>query len=450
MHTSPTCTTPRLLGSIHSKHHRYHHPVANCTTAYIPIYSGWMYPISLRSTVPLRLLGKIFPKRLLLGARRSLIFPIAILGNSLRGKSIGGVVIDGNAASFVLVALIAQVISIDPPPFLKKAAWTNILQSTLVLGMWESAVLVRKDEKKQVIYADTQHFLPMFVSFLLGCIGTITGTLAGYTLASSFPSINKSNLAVFATCLTASFIGGTVNFFEVAVSLHAIHGELGRSLEVFAASDIGFMVVYFGALILLQSSSFGGWILPRQFSNKPLLEIKNSTDTITSINKTSLRDKVFALFTKLTSITGLIIASLTVTILSSFTQLRLGIPGISVICTVLLTLGSIKLLNPNNFDAFTSSTAAGNFMLSLFYATIGLEAGIFEIFRVGAPILVLILTSLSIHISIVVLGSYLWNKLVYKLLKKRNLDMIDVENVSLMRFLIDIDTAVVARYEYIY
>ena len=45
-----------------------------------------------------------------------ILFPLAFLGNFLLGKFIGKIQIDGNAASFILVALISQFISIDGMP----------------------------------------------------------------------------------------------------------------------------------------------------------------------------------------------------------------------------------------------------------------------------------------------------------------------------------------------
>ena len=88
-------------------------------------------------------------------------------------------------------------------------------------------------------------------------------------------------------------------------------------------------------------------------------------------------------------------------------------------------------------------------MLSLFYATIGLEAGLFEIYRVGLPLLTLISTALILHVSVVMFGSILWNKLIYKL--ERSSDRCgdsssnSVGSFKYSRYLVDIDTAVVAR-----
>ena len=370
--------------------------------------------------------------------KRGLVFPIALIGNSLRGKSIGGIIIDGNAVSFLLVALIAQIVTIDAPPFLKKAAWTNILQSSLVLGLWESTAQIKK-ENDVIRHSERQHILPMLIAFGLGALGSALGTVMGFILSSRFPNAIISQLIVFTSCLSSSFIGGTVNFFEVAVSLNAMRGQLGKSLEMFAASDIGFMVVYFGGLLLLQSSPVAKVLTPRL-----KFESAEESAEIPLDEKLLSKEYIVQFIKRATSVAELITASLVITLIAGWLQQYLKITGISVIFTVLLTLGTIKIFKPSNLEIFSSSTAAGNLMLSLFYATIGIEAGLFEIYKVGLPMLVLIVTALFIHITVVIAGSWCWNKLVAKVMKKPNFDVLDIENISYRKFLIDIDTAVVA------
>lgn len=370
--------------------------------------------------------------------KRGLVFPIALIGNSLRGKSIGGIVIDGNAVSFLLVAIIAQVVSIDAPPFLKKAAWTNILQSSLVLGLWESAAQIKK-ENDLIRHSERQHLLPMVIAFSLGTIGSVCGTVVGYFFSSRFPHASVSQLIVFTSCLTSSFIGGTVNFFEVAVALNAMRGQLGKSLEMFAASDIGFMVVYFGGLLFLQSSPVAKVLSPRL-----KLDVEDESTALPLDEKLLSKEYIIQFIKRATSVAELITASLVITLIAGKVQQYLGVAGVSVIVTVLLTLGSIKIFKPSNLEIFSSSTAAGNLMLSLFYATIGIEAGLFEIYKVGLPMLILIVTALFVHITVVIAGSWCWNRMIDKIMKKPNFDVLDIENISYRKYLIDIDTAVVA------
>jgi hypothetical protein len=108
------------------------------------------------STAPITLL-RLLPRggRLLkhspLVIRKLLVFPVALFSNALRGKRIAGISLDGNAISFLMVTVLTQVIAIDAPPFVKNAAWTNILQSTLVLGLWEAAAHIQSQSSKDQV-----------------------------------------------------------------------------------------------------------------------------------------------------------------------------------------------------------------------------------------------------------------------------------------------------------
>ena len=225
--------------------------------------------------------------------------------------------------------------------------------------MWESATQI-KVERRSVVSNYGQHFLPMLVSFLLGCLGSILGCLAGFCLASRMPSAVIEHLKVCTACITASFIGGTVNFFEVAVALNSMQGELGRSLEMFAASDIGFMVVYFGGLLLLQKSP-----IAKAFPSAPSSSSSSSlADSAVEMPPLpphlqkliqSPREQLFTGLKALVNVLKLIAASLAITVFSAFVQQRLHLPGLSVILTVLITICSIRVLNPSNAAIFTSS-----------------------------------------------------------------------------------------------
>ena len=99
----------------------------------------------------------------------------------------------------------------------------------------------------------------MFVAFSIGCIGSLLGSFFGFQVSAHFanivPPTETKIWPIAASCLAASYIGGTVNFYETAQALGAT-GQVAKTLHLIAAADIIVMVLYFGILTSLRE-----WIL---------------------------------------------------------------------------------------------------------------------------------------------------------------------------------------------
>jgi hypothetical protein len=65
-------------------------------------------------------------------------------------------------------------------------------------------------------------------------------------------------------------------------------------------------------------------------------------------------------------------------------------------------------------------TDASAYMISLFYTAIGLNSGLQSLFTVGAPLLSLIAVALSVHLTAIITGSWLWNQMMSRIIPAVN------------------------------
>lgn len=147
--------------------------------------------------------------------------------------------------SFLIAFSFSSIRPQTLPLWLEKVAWTNILQAALALGLWGNS-------NRNSISNSNSQLKHMILAFLFGCIGTLSGSLIGFFTTSKL--INPSLLSSFkacSACLSATYIGGTANFFEVANILNTLGSSV---ITAVAAADIAIMCFYFALLSVLQSN----------------------------------------------------------------------------------------------------------------------------------------------------------------------------------------------------
>lgn len=354
--------------------------------------------------------------------------------------------LDGSTLSFLFSFVLSSLKpdSIAIPKWLEKLAWTHLLQAALALGLWGNNQAHDKSPKT----------LAMLIAFLFGSVGTGIGSITGYaassSLVSSSPlsSINDQALRTCASCLTASFIGGTANFFEVGDIVTNAQRESSSAaalLPVIAAADVGVMSLYFAFLSAIRSSS---WLQNLLSPQKP--EYNYQYDTVASTTPDFLSSSPLPrpLAAPTTSF-KLMIAALAITVVASLVQSRLPLlPGLSVTITTALAIASASVVRkvvegdggaPQSLKTSSSSSsrAAGNFALSMFYAVIGFSTNMQQILQLGPPLLVLMLTTLAVHLSVTIGSALLWNRALSGLRSRRGEGGVSPLHV-------DLDTAVVA------
>jgi uncharacterized membrane protein len=113
----------------------------------------------------------------------------------------------------------------------------------------------------------TKEYLTLYrvgCSFLLASIGSILGCFLSYKLCCFFPTffaLTAVEAAQATSCLAASFVGGSINFFETAARIPHLNQSL---LTAMATADIFVMAIYFAGLSIALNSK----LLRRLFANR--------------------------------------------------------------------------------------------------------------------------------------------------------------------------------------
>ena len=233
--------------------------------------------------------------------------------------------------------------------------------------------------------------------------------------------------------LTASYIGGTANYFEVAHLL----SKLGITPDIMNAIDIGVMVIFFAVLNIIRGNSVCVNLLPRKkwIPKKP------------SINRLYVEptasDPIFwrHQMVKVLRILKLIMAALFVTTCVLVFSSLLPFRGVSVMLTssIGIYLNSLKPMEKNAlFEELEVLSSIGSlFLVCMFYSIVGLSSGLGEFASVGTTLLLLITSILTIHLFVLLIGSKLFNMILAKFGGGGN-------NMSQQMPFIDIDSAIVA------
>ena len=247
--------------------------------------------------------------------------------------------------------------------------WTYIVPLSIPL------LLMKMDIFK--IFRETGRLMGVFH---ISALGTVIGTfVATYFLLSKIDQIE-----LIAPALSASYIGGGVNFVAV-VSMFNPPTDLVNAAVV---ADSGVMVIYFLVLIMLPASVFFRRIFP----------INNNTERILRTGKEKVNDDFWKQKPIGLSDIGkalaiaFIIASLSSGISSFFDKQSMPTIVQAILGQKFLVLTTLSVLFPLIFPKTAKSIVGndelGTFLIFLFFVAIGLPASIKAVI-VGAPLMLL-------------------------------------------------------------
>lgn len=214
----------------------------------------------------------------------------------------------------------------------------------------------------------------LIVIFLLSSLGTSIGAFISYWLLHNYiPSLNH-----IAGAMTASYIGGGVNFVAVSTSFK-IDPKLVSATIV---SDNLLMVVYFLILIIIPNISFFNKYFKRDYTYENENSIKNESETKSLI---SLKDLAisFALTTIIVTL-SFNVSKIVLNNCHKNISLFLG--------NKYLVLTTISVLFATIFSKFCSklngTQEIGTFLIYIFFVVIGIPASIKSILQ-NSPLLLL-------------------------------------------------------------
>lgn len=223
------------------------------------------------------------------------------------------------------------------------------------------------------------------IIFLLSSVGTMLGAVVGfYLLREYIPTLNN-----IAGTMTASYIGGGVNFVAVQTALN-LDKQLASALIV---SDNLLMVLYFFVLIIIPTIPFFNKYFKREYKN----DIKNMDDKKEVKRPITLEDVAF----------NFTISVLIVAVSFGFSDLILAEDRgyvINFLANKYILLTSITVILATVFSNFfkklIGSQEIGTFLIYIFFAVIGIPASIKSIV-VNSPLL-LVFCAIMVIINMVI------------------------------------------------
>ncbi|WP_455514875.1 DUF819 family protein [Pseudostreptobacillus sp.] len=223
------------------------------------------------------------------------------------------------------------------------------------------------------------------IIFLLSSVGTMLGAVVGfYLLREYIPTLNN-----IAGTMTASYIGGGVNFVAVQTALN-LDKQLASALIV---SDNLLMVLYFFVLIIIPTIPFFNKYFKREYRN----DIKNTDDKKDVKRPITLEDVAF----------NFTISVLIVAVSFGFSDLILAEDRgyvINFLANKYILLTSITVILATVFSTFfkklIGSQEIGTFLIYIFFAVIGIPASIKSIV-VNSPLL-LVFCAIMVIINMVI------------------------------------------------
>jgi len=216
---------------------------------------------------------------------------------------------------------------------------------------------------------------------MIGVLGSIIG---GIFTCKTLPIIAAGKLnydfVAIVCCLIASYIGGTLNFFETAKYLN-IEKDDKKILNFMAAADIGVMIVYFSLLNGFKSLA-SKWKQTSTLKINPIKEAPlKETNPLNVVKRTSTLS-ILSFLTRSVWLTG---SSFLLCFAASWLQDWLGIAGVSCAMVTVFAMRAAKIIasieKEKREKIVFAAAASGEHVLQLFYATLGMQTNLIDLFR---------------------------------------------------------------------
>lgn len=327
---------------------------------------------------------------------------------------------DSTLSSFAISSLLTNIFKVSSiyDNHIDHIAWSILLPSSLVLSIWSTNPLNEKQNRNSI----WKH-APMMASFALGSLGSFVGSYVAAFLSKS------NELTAIAGCLCASYIGGTANFFETSSILFPSTSSINISLlHNVAGIDIAIMIIFFVILRRIQSNEH----FRRAFPESKGIDSSPQHSCTVDIEQSRMIRQFHSSL--------VLVVSIFISMSSQVIQRHLQWKGCAIIISTLLAYAASSTFNRLSSSEIQSSLRASSSILSgrfldLFYSVLGMSFNMTHVVQLGFPVAQLISTILSIHLGVLLLGSQIWNYFVRVIVSSDS------------KFLIDLDTAILARYE---
>ena len=381
---------------------------------------------------------------------------VALIGSSFVGLQMDKVVpSSGILATLVTAAMLSNLGLVPSAHYLYDLCWTTFLPASLALLLLayrnqqplpEKSSSSSTSSKGTTTTMSTQQQQPVAkairtvaLPFFISSLGSLVGCLTSFWLFSRFPSLGLSlvDSRVACACMSASLVGGSVNFFATAQLITASPTLLGS----LATADLMVMAVYFAFLTFALQNPFVRQLFSNNSNNN---NNNNNKHPSTSISEEvavehlpSIQDdetKILSLpssstnssttrsrFQKLQA-AGLITAlALAVVQVANRVEQSLGpwIPGTAcaVIALVAPAMNSyfVQRWDGNQMwkDMQTMGSPISDLFFHFLFASIGTNANLKDALVTGPACLGFSSVAYGLHVLLTLVGNYLvkqkWN-----------------------------------------
>lgn len=303
----------------------------------------------------------------------AVMLTIAVLGLALERTKFGAY-LSGAVISIVLGMVVSNFGWLPHSSLVYDVVWDWLL----LLGI---PLLLLEADLRRIIKESG----PLLLAFLIGGVGTILGAFAAYGVVPLGAEGWKMT-----SVLTASYIGGSVNYMATAKALE-LEGD-SSLLAAGAAADNLAMALFFVVLFALPS---WGW-LRSKFAGRSTIDETEDVDVggaeINPISSLSLGSAVAVAF--LVCAVGLAVGDL------------LGFAGAGVLVITALSVG-IATLGRRWVGCVAGHRELGMGLMQIFFVVIGLSADVGLVFEVAPMLFAFLAVMLFVHLSFLLVGGKL-------------------------------------------
>lgn len=345
----------------------------------------------------------------------------------------------GILVTLSMAAVASNLLQIAPTHHpLYDFCWSTVLPASLALLLLslktnnkQSDGLSTTDKEDESILTAVKR---LAVPFSLASIGSVVGCLLSFAVCYRFQTAWLSPVAASqaAACLTASFIGGSVNFFATAAILDRESTATTSTtlVSAMAATDIVSMALYFAALSAALQSQRLQRLFDAYETEESLSEGSLNT-SITGEDPSGLLSKPS--FTRRRLPATLLVCMLAlglVEIAKRFeTYLSRFLPGtacafLAVSVPILVRFAPSDLLLWTDMQRFAEPLSGFAFLF--LFAAIGVSADVKAALISGPACLFFSLTALAVHGVVTLCGSLLFQQLARTMGFRVRLSLADV------------------------
>ncbi|GKY98526.1 hypothetical protein MPSEU_000809700 [Mayamaea pseudoterrestris] len=308
---------------------------------------------------------------------------------------------------------------------LYEASWSTFLPASLVFLLL--SLSNKSLEGKLAPKSSTRASIKRLgVPFAIACLGSVIGCTCSFLAFSKIPTLAlqmpSHDALLAASCLTASFIGGSVNFLATASALQSVRSTNSLAtntlLSSMATADVLVMAMYLTGLTACIKSQW----LAKWFAGNESLPVTLAPNEATELTTVEASTEIIVPSRKATlgpfgtAATSIMVASGIVTlanraepVLSSF------LPGTGCAIITLSTPLVQRLLLSTLMDASMLQKVTGRlfeYSFLLLFASMGMSTDVVAVLRNAPVCLGFSCLALLIHSLITLLGNKIYHQCV--------------------------------------